>query len=223
MGVADPWRGRATGEDARIRWKHRLPSDAFVVGIFGTIIPIKRFDSCLEALAELRRRGVDWTLVVAGDAPLPDYMAHVQNRIEELDLVDAVRIFGHADRETFDELMLGVDAVLNLRYPSQKGMSAIVIRAMAAGKPTVVSDIPEWSHLPTEACWRVAPDEREPERIADRLELLATDVSARLHAAREARDFFERRGTLRHMAAQYLGVLDAVAVAPGVAAASGAR
>ena len=216
MGVADPCLGRSRGDIAKIRWRHGLPSDSFVVGIFGTVVPVKRFDSCLEAVADLRRRGVDCLLLVVGDAPYPDYMARVRATVELLELGGAVRILGHVDRRTFDDLMLGADAVLNLRYPSLKGMSAILIRTMAAAKPAIISDIPEWSHLPEHACWRVVPDEREAVCIADRLERLARDAVAYEEASAEARDFFARRGTLRRMADQYLAVVEAVAKAETV-------
>ena len=84
----------------------------------------------------------------------------------------------------------------------------MLVRALAAGKPTVISDVAEWRYLPEACCWRVAPDDDEVENVADRVESLATDPRLYEAAAAEARAFFERRGTLAHMAAQYLDVVE---------------
>ena len=208
MGVVDPLSHDLADRVAMLRWKYGIPRSAFVVGVFGSVIPVKRLEVCVQAVARVRERGLDCRLVSVGQPPDQAYAARLDEFVESHGLRSAVTFVGHAPRSTFDELLVAADVVLNLRYPSLKGMSAVLVRPLAAGKPTVISDVGEWRYLPEACCWRVAPGDDEVENVANRLESLATDPRLYEAAAAEARAFFERRGTLAHMAAQYLDVVE---------------
>ena len=45
-------------------WKHGLPSASFLIGVFGSVIPVKRLENCIKALGTLRARDVDCMMVV---------------------------------------------------------------------------------------------------------------------------------------------------------------
>ncbi|AKA02554.1 glycosyltransferase [Streptomyces noursei] len=95
--------------------------------------PEKRPGRALDALAELRRRGVDAALVVAGDGPLRGRLAD-RARAARL----PVTFLGHlADRPRLAALQAGADLVLAPGPAETFGLAAL--EALACGTPVVAS------------------------------------------------------------------------------------
>jgi len=88
-------------------------------------------------------------------------------------------------------------------------MSATLVRAVAAGKPVVITDLPEWRFLPEEFCPRVPPDDGG-EAVGACLAAFAGDRALRDRTAAAARAYFEKEGTIDGLADRYLEVLDDV-------------
>ena len=130
MGVVDPLSRDLADAVAMLRWKYSIPRSAFVVGVFGSVVPVKRLEVCVQAVARVRERGLDCRLVSVGEPQDQAYAARLDEFVEGHGLRSAVTFVGHAPRSTFDELLVAADVVLNLRYPSLKGMSASA-RALA--------------------------------------------------------------------------------------------
>ncbi|WP_327227748.1 glycosyltransferase [Streptomyces platensis] len=93
----------------------------------------KRPGRALDALAELRRRGVDAALVVAGDGPLRARL-EARGRAERL----PVAFLGHvADRSRLAALQAGADVLLAPGPAETFGLAAL--EALACGTPVVAS------------------------------------------------------------------------------------
>ncbi|QIK10053.1 glycosyltransferase family 1 protein [Streptomyces sp. ID38640] len=93
----------------------------------------KRPGRALDALAELRRRGVDAALVVAGDGPL---RARLEARVRAERL--PVAFLGHlADRSRLAALQAGADLALAPGPAETFGLAAL--EALACGTPVVAS------------------------------------------------------------------------------------
>lgn len=93
----------------------------------------KRPGTALDALAELRRRGVGAALVVAGDGPLAGALARraVAERLP-------VEFLGHVrDREELADLQAAADLCLAPGPAETFGLSAL--EALACGTPVVCS------------------------------------------------------------------------------------
>lgn len=214
MGVEDPWRlaaavgaiGASGGGDARRR--HGLDPDAFVVGVFGIADPIKRLASILRAVARLSARVPGALLIVVGRFLSEEYRLGLERLAGELGIGERVRFLGQVARGDFNQLLLACDAVVNLRYPFLKQMSATLLRAVAAGKPVAVTDVPDWDHFPPSFCYRVPADETEDANLAEWLAGLALDPGRAAAASRAAREHYLRHGTLRQMADRYRAVIE---------------
>ena len=61
---------------------------------------------------------------------------------------DRVRITGFVSEAEFDEYLAISDLVVNLRHPVMGVTSAALLRALAFGKPYIVTDIGWFSELP---------------------------------------------------------------------------
>jgi len=210
MGVQDPWWGLPIHRTHSVRDSLDLRRSDFITGIFGSVAPIKRIDVCIKSFYELLATHPNSLLLIVGDLVDPAYEQLLRDLVQNLRIEAQVRFVGRASRLEFDSYVLACDIVLNLRYPPKIQMSAILIRAIAAGKPVIISNIPEWSDFPDDFCWRVTPDDSEVATLRDYLRRLAGDPILRQQMSNAARAYFEHVGTLAHMAAQYENIIEQV-------------
>ena len=208
MGVADPWQYAPAGGAADARRRHGLPSDAFVIGVFGIADPVKRIASTLRAVARITARVPRALLIVVGQFLHEDYRLALEQLARELGIAPRVRYFGRVATSEFNQLLLACDAVVNLRYPFLKQMSATLLRAVAAGRPVAVTDVPDWDHFPASFCYRVTADNAEDANLAEWLTGLALDPGRAAAASRASRDYYLDHGTLQQMAQRYRTVIE---------------
>jgi len=175
----------------------------FVVGIFGIVHPAKRLESCLLALADVAGDVADARLVVVGRALDPAYLDHLHGLAERLGLGERVRFTGHVSWPRFYAHLGACDVVVNLRAPLLRQASGTLMRALAAGRPVLVSEGPEAHALPDDCCRRVATGEDERRSIASELRTLAGDPGLRTAMGTAARTYFEAEGTIGAMADRY--------------------
>lgn len=210
MGVTDP-HSRVPGTAAlQARARLGVASNTFVIGVFGIVHRFKRLESCIRAVAAFAGEHPDVRLVIVGRALESAYEERLRELASSLGVGDRVLLAGHVDRADFDAHLLAADVVVNLRYPYLAQMSATLMRAIAAGKPIVISDHPDWRFLPADFCMRVAPDTHEVANLTAHLRALAGDAPLRKRMAAAARSYFEREGTVEHMADRYLAVIHSV-------------
>ena len=210
MGVADPYAGHPGLDRAGARRALGLPEDRFVFSVLGGVHPLKRVEQSLRAVAELRAAGRDPLLVVAGPCPDAALRGRLEDLAAHLRLGDSLLMTGQLSRDDFDRHLIATDAVVNLRAPVHKHMSAILMRAVAAGRPVVLSDLAEWRFLPTSFCFRV-PITGEAAAVAAALACLEDDPGRRARMGSAARAWYEAEGTIARMAERYLAVVDRVA------------
>lgn len=210
MGVEDPWRGRPTLKPDLIREQLGLSRTAFVAGVFGIVHRVKRVDVCLEAFHQVLDKQPDARLWIVGEPLDPAYMDQLQARMSGLGIGQHLYFSNRVAAAEFNGLLLACDVVINLRYPSRKQMSATLVRAIAAGKPIIITDIPEWAFLPDSFCWRVAPDSQEVATLSAYLLKLAADTALRQRMSASARSYYEQNCTAAYMAARYQSVIEQV-------------
>lgn len=210
MGVADPCLQLPGTAALDARARLGLSPATLVIGVFGIVHRFKRLESCIRAVAALTSEHPDVRLVLVGRALEPGYEESLRALAASLGVHDRVVFAGHVDSADFNTHLLAADVVVNLRFPYMAQMSATLMRAVAAGKPVVISDHPDWRFLPATFCMRVAADEDEVPNLTAHLRSLAGDPALRQRMAAAARSYFEREGTVEHMADGYLRVIHSV-------------
>lgn len=182
--------GRGAGDPAAARAALGLPPDVPVVATFGYITAPKRLDLCLAAFARLRRERPRARFLVVGEvdpgAGLGDLLAS--------GLGAGVEVLGHLPMERFLDAMTAADVALNLRYPTAGETSATLLRLLALGRATVVTDAGAFAEIPDGCCAKVPPGPGEEELLAAMLRRLAGDAELRRAMGAAAR---------RHMAAHH--------------------
>src|SRR6185295_2291721 len=157
----------------------------------GQIIPDKGLDLLVEAIALLRRRGVDATLDVVGDITgweASEYRGHraaVRDRVQQPDLASAVNLLGY--REDVPALLSRASVHCCPSRPElREGFGLVVLEAKLAGLPSVVTpsgNLPEMIEHKRNG-W-VCP-QADAEALAEGLEFFLTQPEALASAGRAA-------------------------------------
>jgi glycosyltransferase involved in cell wall biosynthesis len=223
MGVAEvPDRVRPAGGPLR-------------VSAFGLVTPEKRIAELLEATATLGSSVPPFEIRLVG-ARAPHF--DVDALVARLGLAGRVLVTGHVPDEALAGELADTDIALCLRWPTSHETSASWLRALAAGRPTVVTDLAHTARVPLldPRTWRVGPaaarvgtggrlDDPEPigvgidildEAHSLRLALarLLTDTPLRCALGAAARAHWQREHTIEAMVGDYLSLVEEAARRP---------
>lgn len=225
MGVPDP--SVAPEAAAEVRRRHGIPDGAVVFGSFGRVTPEKGLTAVLRALAHVARSVPALRILTVGE-PVTYYDLMAQAR--ELGVADRIVEAGYVPDEALPAYLAAVDVCLNLRWPTGRETSAAWLRCLAAGKPTVVTDLVHQTDVPSldVRSMSAAPggpagadpvcvhielvDEIPMLRLA--LQRLCGDADLRARLGRAARRYWAEQATVELMAREYETLLARAAAAP---------
>jgi glycosyltransferase involved in cell wall biosynthesis len=182
---------------------------AAVFGVFGGIARHKRIPSVLRAFAVVYGEFPDARLVIAGRSDVQDVERDVLGLIRSLAIKEAVRVAIDVPIDALEEEIRGCDVAVALRWPSAGETSSVVARALGAGKPVIVSDVPQYQHLDPTYCWLVPTDSDSEQRVLiELMRSVLSDPSATAVAGQAARAWVESAGTLAHTCDAYIEVIE---------------
>ena len=186
---------------AALRSRFRLGEDDFVAASISTLAQTKRLTVTLRSLPEIKARLPRLKYLVVGGG---SFGAEARKLIRDLGLQDTVTVTGWVSHEDYRGLIALADAIVDLRYPSGGETSASISRAMAIGKPLIVSDRGSFRELPDGCCVRVPVDANEAAALRDALVKLASDAPWRARMSATARAYAETHLGLPRMARSYV-------------------
>jgi glycosyltransferase involved in cell wall biosynthesis len=183
-----------------LRARHGISPDELVVGSFGLLTCEKRIDTVARAVARAAAAVPRIRLLLVGPVPEADALTRL---LDSLGVADRAVVTG---RVPFPELPVHIaaaDVVVHLRYPTARETSAALLRVLAQGRPTIVSDLEHLADLPEDAVVRtdVADEEGEVTRAVlrladspaarDRLSAAALAFVRRAHSPERCREAYE--------------------------------
>ncbi len=225
MGVPAP----APRADARqrIRTRHGIPDDVILFTAFGKITPEKRVREALRAIAEIVEHAPNVHLLLAGEAVEYYDMAREASRAG---IDERLTIAGYVDDDEMDDYLTASDVCVCTRWPTSRETSASWLRCLAAGKPTIFTDLVHTADIPAfdPRSWKIqagtAPvgvsidilDEAHSLKLAMRR--LVTDEKLRSALGANAGRLWAERFQLEGMAAGYQEAIERALQAqrPGV-------
>jgi glycosyltransferase involved in cell wall biosynthesis len=209
----------ATPRDAaQVRARHGIPADAFVIGAVGGVTPEKRIVPLFEAAGVVRRYHPNLRILLVGSEH-----AHFDVRAAAVaaGVADLVTITGYVDEDELAAHLAAADVVSAQRFPSGGETSASWLRALAAGRPTIVTDLAQLADVPTvdprsrivvHARPTLAPQAPvaiaidildEVHSVVLALKALASDASLGAMLATNAREHWRAHHTIAHMVGGY--------------------
>jgi glycosyltransferase involved in cell wall biosynthesis len=113
----------------------------------GRLVAFKGFDHLVDACAELKRRGVDFSCEIIGDGLLRE---HLQHKIDMLDLAPQLVLLGSLSQDAVFEKLRAADVFVLAAVVDAQGGSdvfpTVILEAMAAARPVIstrLAGIPE--------------------------------------------------------------------------------
>jgi L-malate glycosyltransferase len=162
--------------DARIRWG---AGDVPVICFTGRLHVQKRVDLLLTALGQLDDH-LEWQAWIVGEG---GEESHLRRQAQELQLEKKVRFLGY--QPDISDLLPGCDVFV---LPSDyEGLSISLLEAMAAGLPSVVSDVGENACLVEEDVNGFVVPPGDARCLAQKMQALLTDAGLRCRMGVQAR------------------------------------
>ncbi|MEO6236640.1 MAG: glycosyltransferase family 4 protein [Vicinamibacterales bacterium] len=184
--------GRTRVAQARrsIRSRYGIGDEAIVFGCFGGLTPEKRLPQILSAFRAVLPYAPSARLLFGG-APAAHY--DLRADIAAHGLEDRATLTGYLERdEDLTDHIAACDATLNLRWPTARETSGPWLQALAAGRPTVITDLVHLSDVPSldPRSWAVngSGTARDATAVCIAIDLMDEDHSLRLAMRRLAAD-----------------------------------
>jgi glycosyltransferase involved in cell wall biosynthesis len=163
------------------------PGD-LVVGVFGLLTAEKRVDAIARAVARAASTHARLRLLLVGPVPRPEQL---EAELRGLGIRDRCVVTGRVPLEDLSAHVEASDLVLHLRRPRGRESSAALLRVLAQGRPTIVSDLEHLADLPDDAVRRVSLVDEE-DALLNAVLNLAADAPARARLGLSAAEYARR-------------------------------
>ena len=156
--------------------KYGLDETAAPVVSAGIIGGPKCPGAVIDAFAAVA--SADRNLVLAFVGPCePEHQCQLERRASQLGIEDRVLFTGYVEEAELDSWLAVARCAIQLRFPTNGESSAAVMRCLAAGVPTIVSDHGPLRELPDDAVVKV-PAQVQPADLAQTIRRLLADDEA---------------------------------------------
>jgi glycosyltransferase involved in cell wall biosynthesis len=178
---------------AGIRARHGIAPDDFVVGSFGLVTREKRVETIARAVARASAHVPRLRLLLVGPVADPEGLTRM---LDARGVLGQSVVTGRVPIEDLPAYMEAADLAVHLRYPTGRETSAALLRILAQGRPTVVSDLEHQAGIPEDAVVRADPTDEEG-ALTRAILRLHDRPGARARLGRAAREFVRREHSPR--------------------------
>ena len=197
LGLAlEPFAALEPEPDLGARHELGLSTEEVLLTYVGRVVPIKRLDLLLEALALTRRDGVRAQLAIAGDGEIRPGLEATARR---LGIAESVRFLGY--RRDLPKLAAASDAAV--LSSDNEGTPVSLIEAAAAARPAIATDVGGVREVVDEESGILVPP-GDAAALAEGIERLAQSPDTRARLGRQAR----RRALARFSAERLIEDID---------------
>lgn len=156
-----------------------------ILTTIGSLVDKKGQELAIKTIAELKNRGIDVELNILGDGV---NKSKLETLIQTLELSDNILMRGNVDHP---ESYLHI-STLYLHTASYEPFGLVLLEAMACGLPVVCADGGGNRDLIEEGINGFMVKERDPKRLADKIELLLTNSALRKQMGANAYSFAQQ-------------------------------
>jgi glycosyltransferase involved in cell wall biosynthesis len=180
----------------------KIPDGTPIIASISTLIRQKGLEHLLEAAALLHQSGDRFALLIAGDGSLRDSL---MANAAKLGLKDHVQFLGWVPGASGRVLPF---CDIFVQSSLWEAMSVVVLEAMAASKPMVVTSVGENPLVVVHGTTGLLVPPASPAALAEGLRTLLRDAALRHEMGRAARFRYEQLFTVQHMIAAYESLYD---------------
>jgi len=170
----------------------------------GRLVPVKNYETLLEAFGVVREHIPEATLSLIGDGPL---RAELETQAATLNLTDAVNFRGSVSRAEVYQELARADLFTIPSYA--EGFCVAAVEAMGVGLPIVVSDISVFHEVVGDP--GVFADPNDPAAFAGAITGLLRDPERRKKLGQEAKQRTRSEFSLERTAHEYYNIYEEVA------------
>jgi len=189
---------------ATLRARHGLDASDFVVGVFGLLTREKRVETVARAVARAARHLPRVKLLLVGAAPEGEALEPL---LAQLGVCDRTIVTGRVPWDELSAYMTLPDVAVQLRYPTARETSGALLRLLAHGRPTIVSDLAHQAEIPDDAVVRADVTDEEGE-VTRAILRLAANPAQRERLSQSVRTFIEREHAPAQTRAAYVDAIE---------------
>lgn len=176
------------------------------LSILGALVEGKGQHEALQALAELRARGFDLHLTLAGDGD-PGYTRRLQDFVAEHDLHDAVTFAGFVD----DPQRLYAESAATLICSRAEGFGRTAVESLNHGTPVIGTDAGGLPEILRHGQTGLLYDPGDWRALADRIRTLLTNAELYAHLCETGRREVRQRFAMPRYVQEIAAALAAAA------------
>lgn len=193
-------------EVSTFKRKAGLKDDHFVLVCLGFVNRNKLPHLQVDVVKRLRSEGYPVQMLFAGE-PAPE-VKDLVTAVATGELREDVIFTGYQSEQDYFTAIAAADVVINLRNPSMGEGSLTLMHALAAGKPTIVSDANQYREFPDKVCWKLVHDENENELLFEYLKTLLAEPRVRAAMSTNAAQYVENVLAMDKVRAHWIRALE---------------
>ena len=174
-------------EIAEFKTRFGIRDDHFVLTCLGFVNPNKLPRLQIDVVARLIDDGYPVQLIFAGE-PAPE-VKDLMTEVRSGKYHEKIIFTGYQNEADYFSAIFASDIIINLRNPSMGEASGTLMHALAAAKPTIISDANQYREFPDKVCWKLAYDENQAEVLYAYIRALVSDPRLREAISANAANF----------------------------------
>lgn len=178
------------GAVEKYRNKVGIKDGHFVLACLGFINKNKLPELQIEVVKQLLAEGYPVQLLFAGE-PAPE-VEELMAEVRSGSCRENILFTGYQNESDYFNALTLADVIINLRNPSMGEASGTLMHALAAAKPTIVSDLNQYREFPDKVCWKLSHDENQAEVLCEYLRTLLSNRKVRLTLSANAAEYVNR-------------------------------
>ena len=167
--------------------KFFITPDHFVISCLGFINSNKLPALQVDVVKQLIDDGYPVKMIFAGE-PSPD-IKNLEREIRAGKYNQNIIFTGYQSEVDYFSAVCASDVVINLRNPSMGEASLTLMHALAAFRPTIVSDLNQYREFPDKVCWKLTHDENQAKVLYAYLVTLMSDKNLRAAISRNSAEY----------------------------------
>jgi glycosyltransferase involved in cell wall biosynthesis len=193
------------GEIESFRKRFLIKNNHFLISCLGFVNSNKLPKLQIDVVSRLIDDGYPVQMIFAGE-PAPEVKS-LETEIRSGPYSENIIFTGYQSEVDYFSAIFASDVIINLRNPSMGEASGTLMHALAAARPTIISDVNQYREFPDKVCWKLTQDENQAEVLYAYLKALLSDKNLRAAISRNSAEYVRSALSWEKIIAQWMRVI----------------